>query len=918
MPEWADHLRPRLSTLRLAPTREHEIVEELSQHLEDRWRELVAGGASEDEATRLALAELREGNLLARYMAPLQQALTPAPITPGAPTGHVLRDVQQDLRYAARSMRRQPAFSLTAILTLALGIGATTAIFSVVNGVVIKPLPYPDADAVVTVAHSAVTGGVRRASNFAYFSPQVLEIYATNGQAFEELGIYRSALATITGLGAPEQANTLVVTAGTLRALNVQPVLGRWFSRNDDRPGAAETAILSDGYWQRRFGGDPSVIGRTITVDGRPREVIGVMPTRFTLRERPMDVMLPMRMDAAQPGAANFCCDAVARLKPGFTVANANADVDRMLPVYLERYLRPVAGDMADALELSAAVRPLKEDVVGNVGQVLWVLLGSVSLLLLTACANVANLVLVRAETRGTELALRTALGARPGRLARGLMVESLTLSLIGGLIAVGLAYGGLRILLAFPPANLPRLNEIAIDLPVLGFALGVSVLSGLLFGLVPVLRVAAPRSSNPAGAVRGGGQGACAGKNQYRSQNALVVVQVALALVLLVGSGLMIRSFQNLRSVEPGFTDPATVQTVRLSMPGQMDAGRMVRTQEQILGRLAAIPGVTSAAYATLLPMERGGADSFTVAAEGETFESGQLPPNRRIMAISPGLLRTLGTPLLAGRDVDWAELHEQRNVALVSEGFAREAWHTVEGAVGKRIDVGGDGSWLEVIGVVADVYHYGVDQPAPPTVYWPARRQMLLAPEMTSVPVSVVFALRSDRTAAESMIAEVRRAVADVAPDLVITQVRTLAQVYRAHPSMARRSFSLALLGIAGAMALLLSIVGIYGVLAYAVVQRHREVGIRLALGAPPGSVTGMFVYRGMMFAGIGIAVGAAVAAGMTRWMSSLLFGVTPVDAPTFAAAATVLVIAALAASYVPARRAAAVDPVVTLTGA
>jgi predicted permease len=348
------------------------------------------------------------------------------------------------------------------------------------------------------------------------------------------------------------------------------------------------------------------------------------------------------------------------------------------------------------------------------------------------------------------------------------------------------------------------------------------------------------------------------------------------------------------------------------------MDAGRMVRTQEQILGRLAAIPGVTSAAYATLLPMERGGADSFTVAAEGETFESGQLPPNRRIMAISPGLLRTLGTPLLAGRDVDWAELHEQRNVALVSEGFAREAWHTVEGAVGKRIDVGGDGSWLEVIGVVADVYHYGVDQPAPPTVYWPARRQMLLAPEMTSVPVSVVFALRSDRTAAESMIAEVRRAVADVAPDLVITQVRTLAQVYRAHPSMARRSFSLALLGIAGAMALLLSIVGIYGVLAYAVVQRHREVGIRLALGAPPGSVTGMFVYRGMMFAGIGIAVGAAVAAGMTRWMSSLLFGVTPVDAPTFAAAATVLVIAALAASYVPARRAAAVDPVVTLTGA
>jgi predicted permease len=562
-------------------------------------------------------------------------------------------------------------------------------------------------------------------------------------------------------------------------------------------------------------------------------------------------------------------------------------------------------------------VRPLKEDVVGNVGRVLWVLLGSISLLLLIACANVANLVLVRAETRGTELALRTALGAGSGRLARGLMVESLTLSLIGGLIGVGLAYGGLRVLLAFPPANLPRLNEIAIDLPVLGFALGVSVLSGLLFGLVPILRVAGQRSSNLAGALRGGARGASAGKNRYRSQNALVVVQVALALVVLVSSGLMIRSFQNLRSVEPGFTDPATVQTVRLSMPGQMEAGRMVRTQEQILGRLAAIPGVTSAAYATLLPMERGGADSFTVAAEGETFESGQLPPSQRIMGISPGLLRTLGTPLLAGRDVDWAELHDQRNVALVSEGFAREAWNTIEGAVGKRIDVGGDGSWLEVIGVVADVYHYGVDQPAPPTVYWPARQQLLLAPEMTSVPASVVFALRSDRTAAESMIADIRRAVAEVAPDLVITQVGTLAQVYRDHPSMARRSFSLTLLGIAGAMALLLSIVGIYGVLAYAVVQRQREVGIRLALGAQPGNVKRMFVYRGMMLSGIGVAIGAAVAAGTTRWMSSLLFGVTPVDAATFAAAASVLVIAALAATYVPARRAAAVDPVETLTG-
>jgi predicted permease len=916
MHEWQSEVRARLAHLRLKPEREADIVDEIAQHLAERYREAISGGASPEEATREALAEFRAGNALAQRIAALRQAHAPAGVMAGASTGRLLADLRQDLRYALRAFAKQRLFAATAVVVIALGIGATTAIFSVVNAVIIKPLPYPDADSVVRVAHSAVTGGVRGdGHSFAFFDATVLETYTTNGQAFEELGMYRSAQATITGPVEPERANTLVVTASTLRVLNVQPALGRWFSREDDEPGATETAILSDGYWQRRFGGDPSVLGRTITVDGRPYEIIGVMPARFTLRELPMDLILPMRMNAAQPGAANFCCSSVARLKPGVTVADANADVDRMLPIYLDTYLRRIPGARADSLELRAAVRPLKEDVVGNIGQVLWPLLGSISLLLLIACANVANLLLIRAETRGAELALRTALGAGTGRLARGLMVESVTLSVIGGLIGVGLAYGGLRVLLAFPPANLPRLNEIAIDLPVLGFALGVSVVSGLLFGLVPILRVVGRRLSNLTGAVRGGGRGASTGKNQYRSQNALVVVQVALALVLLVGSGLMIRSFQNLRSVEPGFADPATVQIVRVSQAGQMPADARVRMQEQILGRLAAIPGVTSAGYTSVLPMEGQSADTFPVAAEGETYAPGEFPTNHRMMAISPGLLRTLGTPLLAGRDVEWAELHEQRNVALVSEGFAREAWNTLDGAVGKRIDVGGDGSWLEVIGVVADVYHYGVDQPAPPTVYWPARQQLLLAPEMTYVPGSVVFALRSDRTATDSMSAEIRRAMAEVAPDLVITQVGTLAQVVRDHPSMARRSFSLALLGIAGAMALLLSIVGIYGVLTYAVVQRQREVGIRVALGAAPRSVKGLFVYRGMILSSIGIVVGAVVAAALTRLMSSLLFGVTPLDVATFVVAAAFLAGAALLASYVPARRAATIDPMETL---
>ena len=813
----------------------------------------------------------------------------------------------RDFRHAVRMMRRNPAFSITVVLTLALGIGATTAIFSVVNGVVIKPLSYPESEAVVNVTHSAVFGNVR-GNNFP-FSPQMLETYLTNGQAFEELGLVGVGQAAVTGIGDPEIASKLQVTAGTLRALAVQPSQGRWFSNDDDQPGAAETVILNGPYWQRRFGGDPDVIGRVITIDGRPREVIGVMPPEFDIYGPRVDLIVPLQIDLAQP-PADFSYNAVARLKPGISVAEANTDVARMLPLYLNRY----AGDRMDALQLEPAVRPLKDDIVGNVGQVLWVLLGSISILLLIACANVANLLLVRTETRGTELAVRSALGAGSIQLARALMTESLTLGLIGGVVGVGLAYGGLRILLAFAPANLPRLNDITIDLPVIVFAVAVSILSGLVFGLIPMLKLAGRKfSSNLAEFVRASGRGASAGKNQHRSQNVLVVVQVALALVMLVSSGLMIRTFQNLRGVDPGFTDPATIQAVRVIMPDTMFAEpeRAVRIHQQIRERLAAIPGVTSAAYIDQLPTE--GQSGTLVTPEDRTYGPGELAPTRRIKWISPGLLQTLGTPLLAGRDFEWVELDSQRNVALVSESFARETWNTVEGALGKRIRVGTHGPFQEVIGVVTDVHDDGADQTPPPTVYWPARQHPFVGSDF--LPVSVNFTLRSDRAGTESLLQEVRRAVAEVAPDLPITQARTLAEVYAA--SMARTALSLVLLAIAGAMALLISIVGIYGVLAYAVMQRQREVGIRIALGAAPRVVKRMFIYRGMILSGLGIALGAAVAAGLTRLMSSLLFGVAPFDVATVVAAAAFLAVAALFATYIPARRAAAVAPSETLRG-
>jgi predicted permease len=491
-------------------------------------------------------------------------------------------------------------------------------------------------------------------------------------------------------------------------------------------------------------------------------------------------------------------------------------------------------------------------------------------------------------------------------------MTESLTLGLIGGLGGVALAYGALQILIAIAPANMPRLNEITIDLPVLGFAVATSILSGLLFGLFPILRLAGRRfAGNIAEFAHGGGRGASAGRKQQRSQNALVVVQVALALVMLVSAGLMIRTFQNLRSVEPGFTDPATVQTMRLTIPSATarEQERLVQLQAQIRKRLAAIPGVTSAAYTGVLPMD--GGEGVPVYAEDKTYSAESFPPGRRIKRVSPELLETLGTPLLAGRDFDWQEILNQRNVAMVSEAFARETWNTVDSAVGKRIRIGSDGLFNEVIGVVANVYDDGAHRPAPASVYWPARQHV--ESSWGSAQRSVAFALRTDRTGTESLLREIRGAVSEVTPELPLAQVRTLAEVQQA--SMARTSFSLVLLGIAGAMALLLSIVGVYGVLAYAVMQRQREVGIRMALGAAPRTVRRMFVYRGMILSGVGIVLGAAVAAGVTRLMSSLLFGVRPLDVATFVAAAAFLAAAALFASYVPARRAATIDPMQTL---
>ncbi|MCC6202984.1 MAG: ABC transporter permease [Gammaproteobacteria bacterium] len=809
-----------------------------------------------------------------------------------------------NLHHALRRLLRTPGFLVTVVATLALGIGATTAMFSVVNGIVIKPLPYPEADRVMTVTHSAVMGNVR-GNNFA-FSQQMFDVYQADNRTFEALGIWRFASMTVTGIERPEVATVLQATEGTLRVLGVQPALGRWFSVADDQPGAAETAILTHRYWQRRFGSDPGVIGRTVQLNGRPHQVIGVMPAGFTLFGAALDAIVPARIDFAQP-AADWRYSAIGRLRPGVTVDQANADIGRMLPVFLERHGR---GRM-DELHLEPAVRPLKQDAIGDIGTVLWVLLGGIGLVLFIACANVANLLLVRAEGRGQELAVRTALGADWRHLAHGLLAESLTLGALGGVLGVLLAVGGLRLLVAFGPASLPRLHELSIDAPALLVALALALGSGLLFGLAPLAKRSGRRDGTLlATFIHGGGRGASASRDQQRSQSLLVVVQVALALVLLVCSGLLIRTFQNLRAVDPGFTDPETIQTVRPALPPAVtaDPDRLVQLQRQLLEQLTAIPGVTGAAYIDALPMDRGA--NVIVAAEDKTYAAGELPPARGIKMISPSVFRVLGTRIIAGRDFDWSEITDERYVALVSATFARETWNTIEGALGKRIKPGTTGGWHEVVGIVADIRDNGADQPAPALVYFPARQHEMIGP---ATPSSVAFLLRSDRTGSESFQNDIRQAIAAVDPDLPIASFNTVAAMYAI--SLARTTFALVLLGIAGAMALALSIVGVYGVLAHAVLQRHREVGIRLALGAAPPLVGWLFVRRGLALGAIGIAAGTLAAAAMTRFLASLLFGVTPIDAATFTAAAGFLTLAVLCASYLPAHRATRLDPLQAL---
>jgi predicted permease len=879
-----------------------ELSDEIRAHLEEKIEELVEGGMSRKEAEAAARREFGNVTLMEEDGRDVWRWLS-------------IENLFADVRYGLRMLRRNPVFTIVGLLTIAIGIGANAAVFSVVNSVLLKPLNYPKAEELVSLHQTAPgAAGLADFENGLLLSPSMYFTYAEQDRTFQALGVWVTDTANVTGLAEPEQVRLAAVSDGVLQALDVAPALGRWLSQMDQVPRGPERVMLSYGYWQRQFGGDRTVIGRNLTIDSRPREIVGVMPQGFRFVDTDFDIVVPLAFDRGKLILAGFGFHGIARLKPDATIAEANADITRMLPIWMDSWTNGPGTNphIYETWKITPMIRPLKQEVIGNVSELLWVVMGTIGLVMLIACANVTNLLLVRVESRQQELAVRAALGAGWGRIVRGLLVESVMLGLLGGALGVGLAYAGVRFLLAVGPANLPRISEISIDARTLGFTLLLSVLSGLLFGLIPALKYAGPRTSL---ALRSAGRTTSVSRERHRARNLLVIGQVAMALVLLVSAGLMIRTFEALRTVDPGFTDAPHLQVMRISIPGSLvaDPQQVTRTQNEILDKLAAIPGVTSTGFVSEMPMEGYDSDWDEIFAEDKVYSEDVIAPLRLYKYISPGFLQTAGTRLVAGREFTWSEVYGTRSVVMVSENFAREMWGSPSAAIGKRLREFSKMPWHEVIGVIQDVREKGVQEKAPEIVYWPPMMENLFGPGPAQAVRTVTFVIRSERAGTESFLNEVRQTVWSVNSNLPLASVRTMQEVY--DKSVARTSFTLVMLGTASAMALALGIIGIYGVISYTVSQRKREIGIRLALGAQSGDVVQMVLRQGATMALVGVAIGIVAAFGLTQLIRSLLFGVTAHDPLTFGLVAVLLMLVALLACYVPARRAMKVDPMVAL---
>ncbi|HEX8283358.1 MAG TPA: ABC transporter permease [Pyrinomonadaceae bacterium] len=819
-----------------------------------------------------------------------------------------METLRQDVRFGLRTLLKRPGFTLVAVVTLALGIGANSAIFSVVNAVVLRPLPYAAPERLVALWGNLNQKGFEELEVSA---PEYADFRGRGAHVFEDVAAYYESGFNMTGAGEPERIQGVRATASLFSTLGVAPLTGRAYTEEEDRPGAPDVAVISHSLWRRRFNSDPSVVGKSVTLDGRPTTIVGVMRADFHFPNNDADVWKPAAFDAdllSPNNRGSHFLNAVARLKEGFTPARANTEVAALARAQGAEN----AGNYPRGF--GASVRPLAEEVVGpSVRTSLFVMLGAVGLVLLIACANVANLLLARASSRRKEVAVRTALGAGRARIMRQLLTESVLLSLAGGGAGLMLALWGVDLLVALAPEGTPRVAEVGLDARVILFTFGVSLLTGVVFGLAPALhasKVDLNESLKEGG--RGGGEGAGRG----RLRGLLVVGEFALALVLLAGAGLLVKSFTRVLDERPGF-DARGVLTMRLVLPESKyksyDAHRAFYSS--LFERLRRLPGVEAVGANNLLPLN-GSGGSRTFLIEGRPVPAGQPKPEEQLRYVTPGYFAAMRVPVLRGRDFDERDVQTAPRVAVVSRSMAERHWPGEE-AVGKRLAYAGIGrghdekpEWIEVVGVVGDVKHRGLDLESKPEIYVPVH-QPLFANRPTP-PLSLYVAVRTSGDPA-ALAPVVRREVAAVDPEQPLANVRTMEE--RLAESVAQRRFNMTLLGVFACVALLLAGVGVYGVMAYAVARRTHEIGIRVALGAQRGDVVRLVLRQGMWLALAGVGLGVVGAYAATRLMSGLLYGVSPTDPLTFLGVSALLTAAALLACLLPARRATKVDPMVAL---
>ncbi|MCY4659108.1 MAG: ABC transporter permease [Acidobacteria bacterium] len=809
------------------------------------------------------------------------------------------------LRLLWRRAVRSPGFTLVALATLAIGIGANVAIFTVVNAVLLRPLPMPDSEGLVSLRHAAP--GLTQLDELP-LSDALYFLYAAESRTLNGVAAYRGEQASFTGADDPQRVQAASVSASFFDVMRTPPQLGRTFAPEEDRPGAARVLVLSDGLWQGRFGGEPGVVGRMVEVDGERVEVVGVMPPGFSFSRPQAEAWRPLRLDRDSTQLGAFSVNGVARLADGATLEQARAELATMLSNLVEVFPDEAAAPVLAAAGFRPLVDRAREVIVGDIEATLWILLGAVGFLLLIACANVANLFLVRSEARRGEAAIRAALGASRGRLTGSVLVESVVLGVAGGLAALPLAFLAVRLVVRFGPRALPRLDEITTDVAVLLFGLAVSVVAGILFGVLPALRAGAAAAS---GHMTSGARGASADRERQLPRRGLVVVQIALALTLLVGSGLAMRSFGRLASVDPGF-DPVDVLTFGLSLPQRdYDApDARLGFHRRMVERLRALPGSVDAAAASTIPL--GGLVSGSgYSIEGRPRDDGEVPPVFMSKVVSPEYFDTLRIELVEGRPFDRLDGERGDSVLIVSRAVATTGWPG-ESALGKGIRAGAppeeEGQeWSRIVGVVGDVHETALHEEPLPMVYYP----LPATAGGAGAPATMRYAVRA-RNAAGLAVA-VREAVRGLDPRLPIADVETLETlVARAR---AERAFVMVLLLIAAGLALLLGSVGLYGVVSYTVAQRRREIAIRMAVGARLADVRRLVLTEAGGLALVGAALGVGAAVALTRRLQALLFETSPLDPVVFLAVSALLVGVCLLASWLPARRASRIDPMTAL---